>query len=136
MSLEGTVGPVGTGLKEGKIALDLSIKALKQIALRLKGNLENLVGNPGVDLNIELAEFSPRLLVSELGQEFPVSTTDPKALDRLALNAHVKADAKRVSLTNGNMELDQSKLKFSATVAEFSKPNLKFDLDLDQINLD
>ena len=34
------------------------------------------------------------------------------------------------------MELDQSTLKFSAAVAEFSKPYLKFDLDLDQINLD
>jgi len=136
LSLEGTVGPVGTGLKEGKIALDLSLKALKQLALRLKGNLENLVISPGVDLDIELAEFSPRMLMSELGQEFPVATTDPTAISRLAFKAHIKADAKKLSLTNGNMELDQSKLKFSATAAEFSKPNLKFDLDLDQINLD
>ncbi len=123
-------------MKEGKIALDLSLKALKQLALRLKGNLENPAINPGVDLDIELAEFSPRMLMSELGQEFPVVTTDPAAINRLALKAHVKADAKKVSLTNGNMDLDQSKLKFSAAVAEFSKPDLKFDLDLDQINLD
>ena len=34
------------------------------------------------------------------------------------------------------MKLDQSKLNFSATAAEFSRPNLKFDLDLDQIDLD
>ena len=136
LSLDGTVGPVGTGLKEGKIALDLSLKALKHLALRLKGNLENLVISPGVDMDIELAEFSPRMLMSELGQEFPVATTDPEAISRLALKAHVKADAKKVSLTNGNMELDQSKLTFSAAAAEFSKPNLKFDLDLDQINLD
>ncbi len=127
---------MGTGLKEGKIALDLSLKALKQLALRLKGNLENPVTSPGVDLDIELAEFSPRMLMSELGQEFPVATTDPEAISRLALKAHVKADAKKVSLTNGHMELDQSKLTFSAAAAEFSKPNLKFDLDLDQINLD
>jgi AsmA protein len=136
LSLDGTVGPVGTGLKEGKIALDLSLKAFKHLALRLKGNLENLVISPGVDMDIELAEFSPRGLMSELGQEFPVATTDPEAISRLALRAHVKADAKKVSLTNGNMELDQSKLTFSAAAAEFSKPNLKFDLDLDQINLD
>ncbi len=136
LSLEGTVGPVGTGLKEGKIALDLSLKALKQLVLRLKGNLENPVISPGVDLDIELAEFSPRMLMSELGQEFPVATTDPEAISRLALTAHVKANAKKLSLTNGNMELDQSKLKFSVAAAEFSKPNLKFDLDLDQINLD
>jgi AsmA protein len=136
LSLEGTVGPVGTGLKEGKIALDLSIKALKQLALRLKGNLENLITNPGVDMDIEVAEFSPRMLMSELGQEFPVATADPEAISRLAFKAHVKADAKKVSLTNGNMELDQSKLKLSATATEFSRPNLKFDLDLDQIDLD
>jgi AsmA protein len=136
LSLEGTVGPVGNGLKEGKIALDLSIKALKQLVLRLKGNLENPVTSPGVDLDIDLAEFSPRMLMSELGQKFPVATTDPAAISRLAFKVHVRADAKKVLLTDGNMELDQSKLKFSAAVAEFSKPNLKFDLDLDQINLD
>jgi AsmA protein len=127
---------VGNGLKEGKIALDLSIKALKQLVLRLKGNLENPITSPGVDLDIDLAEFSPRMLMSELGQKFPVATTDPAAISRLAFKVHVRADAKKVLLTDGNMELDQSKLKFSAAVAEFSKPNLKFDLDLDQINLD
>jgi AsmA protein len=136
LSLEGTVGPVGAGLKEGKIALDLSVKALKQLVLRLKGNLENLVTNPGVDMDVELAEFSPRMLMSELGQEFPVATTDPEAISRLAFKAHVKANAKKVSLTNGNMELDQSKLKLSAAATEFSRPNLKFDMELDQINLD
>jgi AsmA protein len=136
LSLEGAVGPVATGLKEGKIALDLSLKALKQLALGLKGNIENPVGSPGVDLDIELAEFSPRMLMSELGQEFPVATTDPEAINRLSLKTHVKADAKNVSLTNGNLVLDESKLTFSASVSEFSKPNLKFDLDLDQINLD
>ena len=136
LSLEGVVGPVGTGLKEGKIELDLTLKALEQLALHLKGNLENLVMSPGVDLDLDIAEFSPRKLMSELGQEFPVITTDPAALSRVALKAHVKADAKKASLTNGNLDLDQSKLKFSATAAEFSKPNLKFDLDLDQIDLD
>ena len=136
LSLEGVVGPVGTGLKEGKIELDLTLKALEQLVLRLKGNLENLVMSPGVDLDLDIAEFSPRKLMSELGQEFPVATTDPAALSRVALKAHVKADAKKASLTDGNLELDQSKLKFSAAVAEFSKPDLKFDLDLDQINLD
>jgi len=136
LSLEGVVGPVGSGLKEGKIELDLTLKALEQLVLRLKGNLENLAMSPGVDLDLDIAEFSPRKLMSELGQEFPVATTDPEALNRLTLKAHVKADAKKVTLTNGNLELDQSKLKFSATAAEFSKPNLKFNLELDQINLD
>jgi AsmA protein len=74
--------------------------------------------------------------MSELGLEFPVATTDPTAISRLAFKAHIKADAKKLSLTNGDMELDQSKLKFSAAASEFSRPNLKFDIALDQINLD
>jgi AsmA protein len=106
------------------------------MVLQLKGNLENLVMSPGVDLDMDIAEFSPRKLMSELGQEFPVATTDPEVLNRVALNVHIKGNAQKVSLTKGNLVLDQSKLKFSADVAEFSKPNLKFDLDLDQINLD
>ncbi len=136
LSIDGVVGPVGTGLKEGKIQLDLTLKAIGQMVLRLKGNLENIVMNPGVDLDLDIAEFSPRKLMSELGQEFPVATTDPEALSRVALNVHVKGNAQKISLTKGNLVLDQSKLKFSADAAEFSKPNLKFDLDLDQINLD
>jgi AsmA protein len=71
-----------------------------------------------------------------LGQEFPVKTSDPKALNRIALKTHVKADAAKVSLTKGTIKLDQSNMKFSVSASDFSRPNLKFDLDLDQIDLD
>jgi AsmA protein len=136
VSLEGTIGPLGKSFQPEKVPMDLSLKALKQLALRLKGSVDNPITNPGVEMDIEIAEFSPRKLVAELGQEFPVETSDPQALNSVTLKAHVKADSKKVSLSNGVMSLDQSKLNFSATAAEFSKPNLKFDLELDQINLD
>ena len=136
ISIEGSVGPIGQGFQAKTVPIDLSLKALNQLALRLKGSLENPLTNPAVNLDLEIAEFSPRKLVAELGQEFPVKTSDPKALGSIALKTHVKADAGKVSLSNGTLSLDQSKLKFSATAADFSRPNLKFDLDLDQINLD
>ncbi len=134
--LEGTVGPVGSGFEKGVVPLDLSLKALKLLALHLKGNLENPATTPGVDLDITVDPFSPRELVAALGQPFPVETADPKALSSLDLKAHVKADANRVSMSNGIMNLDQSRLSFAATAAQFSLPNLKFDLNLDKINLD
>ncbi|MBT8370671.1 MAG: AsmA family protein, partial [Deltaproteobacteria bacterium] len=121
---------------KGAVPMDVSLEALKKIAMRLKGNLKNLVTNPGAELDITVDEFSPRELVAALGQTFPVVTADPKAISRLALKAHVKADAKNVSLSDGILDLDQSKLNFSATAADFSRPNLKFDLKLDQIDLD
>ncbi len=136
ISIEGSVGPLGQVFKAAPIPLDLTLKALNQLAIHLKGSLENPLTNPAVNMDIEIAEFSPRKLVAELGQEFPIKTSDPKALDSIALKTHVKADAGKVSLTNGTINLDQSKLTFSATASEFSRPNLKFDLNLDQINLD
>jgi len=136
ISMEGTIGPLGQGFKAANIPVDLSLNALKQLALRLKGSLLNPLTSPAVDMDIEITEFSPRKLVAELGQEFPVKTSDPEALSSVALKTHVKGDAGKVSMSNGTMKLDQSKLTFSATAAEFSRPNLAFDLDLDQINLD
>jgi AsmA protein len=136
VSIEGSVGPLGQGFQAAAIPIDLSLKAFKQLAIQLKGSLENPLTNPAVNLDIEIAEFSPRKLVAELGLEFPAKTSDPKALNSIALKTHVKADADKVSLSNGTMSLDQSKLNFSATATEFSRPNLKFDLELDQIDLD
>ncbi|MEE4261072.1 MAG: AsmA family protein [Desulfobacteraceae bacterium] len=136
LTLEGTVGPVGSGFEKGVVPLDLSLNALKQLAMKLKGNLENPATTPGVDIDITVEKFSPRELVAALGLAFPVETTDPEALSSLALKAHLNADANRASITNGVMNLDQSQLDFSATASQFSRPNLKFDLNLDKINLD
>jgi AsmA protein len=136
ISIEGSVGPLGQGLQVGDIPVDLSLKALEQLTMRLKGSLENPLTNPGVDMDVEIEEFSPRKLTAALGQKFPVETADPKALSSVALKTHVKADAAKLSLSGGNLTLDQSKLNFSAAASDFSRPNLKFDLDLDQIDLD
>ena len=74
--------------------------------------------------------------MAALGQKFPVATSDPKALDRVALKANIKGDASKVSVTNGILTLDESTLKFSLNASDYSKPNLAFDLDLDRINVD
>jgi AsmA protein len=136
ISIEGTVGPIGQGFQAKTIPVELSLKALKQLAMRLKGSLENPLTNPGVDMDIEIDPFSPRKLVAELGEKFPVKTSDPEALNSIALKTHVKADAGKIALSDGTMSLDQSKLKFSAAASDFSRPNLQFDLNLDQIDLD
>ena len=136
LSIDGSVGPIGKGFQMETIPLDLKLTALEQLTLGLKGAVENPLTRPGINMNIEIAEFSPRKLMAALGQDFPVETTDPKTLDRVALKTHVKGDAGKVSLTNGELDLDQSQLSFSATASDFSRPNLKFDLNLDQIDLD
>ncbi len=136
VSIEGSVGPVGGALEGQAVSLDLTIKALKELSVKLKGIIENPIASPGVKMDIVVADFSPRKLMAALDQPFPVETSDPKALTRVALKASVKATPETVSISNGILNLDESKLNFSMNASEFSRPNLKFDLDLDQINLD
>lgn len=136
VSVAGTIGPVGKDFKQASIPLDLNINALKELILQLKGNLMNPGSKPGFDLAVEIKPFSPRQLVAALGQPFPVATSDPKVLDRVALKANLKGDAARVAVSDGILNLDESTLNFSLKASDFSRPNLAFDLNLDQINLD
>ena len=136
LSIQGSFGPVSKGFQEGSVPMDLSLTALNELTMRLKGALENLAVTPGVELDLEVAEFSPRKMVAALGQTFPIQTADPNALNRMTLNAHIKANSKQVSVSNGIVGLDESKLNFSMKASDFSKPAVKFDLNLNQINLD
>ncbi|MBW2437324.1 MAG: AsmA family protein [Deltaproteobacteria bacterium] len=136
LSIDGTVGPVGKDFKQATIPLDLDIKALKELILQLNGKVSSPGSNPGIDMAVEIKAFSPRKLMAALDQTFPVATSDPDALGRVALKANLKGDQKKLMVSDGILNLDESTLKFSLTAADFSRPNLAFDLNLDQINLD
>jgi AsmA protein len=136
LSIDGTVGPVGKDFKQATIPLDLDIKALKELVLQLNGKVSNPGSNPGIDMAVEIKAFSPRKLMAALDQTFPVATSDPDALGRVALKANLKGDQKKLMVSDGILNLDESTLKFSLTASDFSRPNLAFDLNLDQINLD
>jgi AsmA protein len=135
VSVQGSLGPVGN-VQQGPVSMDLTLTALNELTMRLKGALKNPAVSPGVELDLNVAEFSPRKMAAALGQTFPLQTADPHVLNRMTLNAHIKADSKNLSVSNGILGLDESKLNFSMNASDFSKPSVKFDLDLNQINLD
>jgi AsmA protein len=135
VSAEGRFGPVGTNLGQGAIPLELKADAFGQLKLQIKGSVENLLAAPVASLTVDVTEFSPRKLFTEIGQSLP-ATADPKVLERLALKAAIKADAKAVAVSDGLLAIDDSKLNFTLNAREFSKPNLTFDFRLDQIDLD
>jgi AsmA protein len=74
--------------------------------------------------------------MAALNQAFPVATSDPDALGRVALKANLKGDQNKLTVSDGIFNLDESTLRFSLKASDFSRPNLAFDLNLDQINLD
>ena len=136
LSLEGQVGPLGQDPGKGKIPVDISVKLFKILDMGLKGSLTDLTATQQFDLTFAISPFSPQKLMASVGQPFPVVTADPQALNRLALKGHVKGNPQSVSVSDGVLELDESKMDFSLKGKDFTKPDLFFDLKLDKINLD
>ena len=136
LSLEGDVGPVGKKPGEGTVPLDLTVKALRQLEMALIGEIVDPATRQQFDLALRVSPFSPRKLMTALGQVPPVTTADPEALNRLTLEARLKGDSRNISVSDGALDLDESRLNFSAKLKDFSKPDIAFDLNLDQIDLD
>jgi AsmA protein len=136
LSLSGKAGPIGQEPGKSDIGLDLVVKALDTLELTLKGQVIQPMTAQKLDMEINLAPFSPRKLFDRLGQPFPVKTSDPKVLDKVSLKAKIKGSAKAIALSDGTMVLDDSTLTFSAQAKAFDKPDLRFDLNLDAIDVD
>jgi AsmA protein len=135
LSAEGRFGPLGRSPGMGAVPLELAAEAFGQLKLKVRGNLENLLAAPLARIDVEAAEFSPRRLLAEIGRPLP-PTVDANVLERVSLRAGVTADAGSVAISDGVLALDDSKLTFSAKAKEFAKPNLAFELQLDQIDID
>ena len=136
LSLEGQMGPLGQDPGRGKIPLDISVKVFKELDMGLKGSLVDLMTSQQFDLAFTVSPFSPRKLMSTIGEPFPTVTMDPKALNRVAIKGKLRGNAQSISVSDGALELDESKLDFLLKAKDFSKPDLSFDLKLDKINLD
>lgn len=135
-SLKGNVGPIGKMLGKGAIPLDLSVKALEQVDIGLKGKIVDPASQPNFDLTINVSPFSPRKILAAMGKALPVSTSDPGVLNRVSFKAGIKGDSKNVSVSNGVLDVDESKMKLMIKAGSFAKPLVAFNLDIDQIDLD
>ena len=136
LSLEGKIGPLGKDPGKGTLPLDLVIKALDLLEIGLKGKIIAPAFKPKFDMTVHVSDFSPRKLIAALGQTFPIATADPKALSVVALKANINGDTGEIRISNGVLKLDDSQLNFSTKARDFSKPDVMFDLKLDQINVD
>ena len=135
LSIEGRFGPLNHALGRGLVPLELSADAVDHLKIRIKGALENLAAAPLARVEVEADEFSPRRLLAALEQPLP-PTADPKVLERAALKLRLEAGAKAVTISDAVLTLDESKLNLSATVKDFAKPDVTFDVRLDHIDID
>ena len=136
ISLEGKLGPIGSIPPTGTVPLDLELKAFNELKADLKGKVSGVAGKPQFQVIFDAAPFSLKKLLKELGEESLVQTADPKALEKIALHFKVDGSSDKVSLTDGNLQIDDSKMVFSLAASQFSRPSITFNFDLDQIDLD
>ncbi|MFC1883208.1 AsmA family protein [Thermodesulfobacteriota bacterium] len=136
LSLDGKVGPLGKEPGKGTIPLDLIIKALKEINMAIKGTVTGPQANLKYDLSLEVSPFSLRKVFDRLGKKFPVSTSDPDSLTHIALKADMKGTKNQVSISDGKIELDDSKMDFGIKAGDFNKPDVNFNMNLDKIDVD
>jgi AsmA protein len=135
-SLKGKVGPIGKMPGKGIIPLNLTAKAFEQVDAGLKGNIVDPATQSSFDVTIDVSPFSPRKLLAAMGKALPVSTSDPSVLNRVSFKAGIKGDKKKVSISDGVVDMDESKINFTLKADDFAKPRIAFNLDLNQIDLD
>ncbi len=136
VAVNGTFGPIGQNPGKANIPLNLDIKALSDLALTLQGTVVSPAENPRVDLTVTVPEFSPRKLLAQLGQPKVIDTVDSGVLSKMSMQAAIAAGTDKISVSKGAMTLDDTRINFNARLAEFSRPDITFEADLDRINID
>jgi len=136
VSLEGNIGPLGEEIGRGDIPVDLSLNAHNQLNVGLTGKVSDLADKFRFNLALQTEVFSPKKLISALNKGFTVSTADSNALTKMSVKTVLEGGPDAIFLTNGNIILDDSSLQFIVKVKAFHKPDLFFDMQLDQIDLD
>lgn len=104
-----------------------------KLAVELKAT--NITDAPAITGTIKLAQVSVRELAPAFGIDLP-TTSDTSTLKRFSMEAGLKATDNSVELKPLTVKLDDSTLSGSTGIADLETKAIRFDLQLDQINLD
>lgn len=115
------------------------VPALNIEAGSLKASLNNFLARDFIDAPSGSGKLSvPSFNAAKLLKEFDVDyqTTDPDALKNITLEADFKGSLTSAEVSNLIFTLDQSELKGSASVSDFDNPAARFNLTLNQLDVD
>lgn len=142
--LESGQPPIRTRVEmTSRVTLDIGDQTLEVADLSLAvGDLRlsaNVKGNkifdaPAFSGSLEIAAFSPRALMNQFGVQY--ETADKNALGKLALKTAFAASTENAELKDLSLNLDDSRLTGALAVRNFAQPAYKFELAVDQIDID
>lgn len=144
---EGDIVPNGkwVSLLQGDAKFDLKQQMLKLSPLQIKTDSITISSNAltawfkesfKIEGTIHIPNFDAAEFIKQhqLMQLPPMA--DEKALTWLAADFQFYADVRQARLQNLEIQLDETTLKGSAQISDFSNPALSFNLALDTVNFD
>ena len=151
-NLDLTVKAAGAGLPISPVEARLlaNVKAdLKQQRVNLNNLKLNTLGtsisgqvtiteldtSPAASGQIAVANFSPRDVSEKLGVTLP-ETSDATVLNKVKLDLDFSGNMDGANISKLTVELDDTRLAGTASVKNFAAPAIRFDINVDDIDLD
>ncbi|MBL4673883.1 MAG: AsmA family protein [Arenicella sp.] len=97
-------------------------------------SIKKFIDQPIATGRLTVPTFDARELIKRLQIDFKPS--DPKALQSVGLSADFSASLEAAQTQNLLLNLDNTSLSGSASVVNFEKPRIMYDLSLSDLNLD
>jgi len=119
--------------QEAKIS-DINITSGDMSATVSNLNVSQFIDAPSASGRVVVNEFDAASLIKDFEIEFVPS--DKQALSKVGLSADFVGSTESAQVSNLKLAIDESSLLGSASIKNFDKPKIKFDLALDKLNLD
>ncbi len=131
-------------IKAGSMLANLDAQTAQIAALiidaagaKLTGELHatKIIDAPAVTGSLQLAQVSPRELMPKFGVNVP-TTADARTLQRFSMQMALTATEASVELKPLTLKLDDTTITGSVGIADLDAMAMRFDLLVDQVNLD
>jgi AsmA protein len=136
LRVRGSVGPLGPEPGQTPIDMDLVATLLNELQINLQGRIEEVLKAPRMEMHLRVPSFSLRKIFAALDQPLPIDPADPKVLNAVALSMKLSGTPENIRISDGELILDDSRMRFNAQAKAFDKPDLTLAAELDSIDLD
>ena len=128
-------GEAQANLKDQTAKISELLLKVANIEVKGQASATQIMDNPNLTGRLDLKEFNLRETLDSLGIEVP-ETADPEVLKNVGGKILLVANKNSAKVSELQFRLDESTLNGSASVKNFSAPEMAFDLAIDKLDAD